>query len=119
MTCRSAIALLAAASLGAGAADQAPPVTPPGWAPGDAAAIARGKEIADARRCTLSHLADYQPHDPVPRLAGQPGDRLLDAMHAFRDGKRPRGGTMMAEALDGLSDADIAALTAYLASRPP
>jgi cytochrome c553 len=95
------------------------PVKAPPAARADAAVIARGKEIADARRCKSCHLADYAGQSQVPRLAGQRGDWLLETMKAFRDGKRPGGDTMMTDALDGLGDADVAALTAYLASLPP
>jgi cytochrome c553 len=95
------------------------PVKAPQSAAGSPAAIARGREIAEARRCKRCHLANYEGHSQVPRLAGQRGDWLFDSMKAFRDGKRPGGDTMMTDVLDGLSDADIAALTAYLVSLPP
>jgi cytochrome c553 len=92
---------------------------PAGAVPADPAAVARGRQIADARRCKRCHLANYEGHSQVPRLAGQRADWLLDSMKAFRDGKRAGGDTMMTDVLDGLSDTDLAALTAYLASLPP
>ena len=39
-------------------------------------------------------------------------------MQAYRDGKRTGADTTMSEVLDGLSDADIKAVTAYLVSLP-
>jgi cytochrome c553 len=95
------------------------PVKAASAAPADPAVVARGKEIAEARHCKRCHLAGYEGRSQVPRLAGQRGDWLLDTMKAFRDQKRPGGDTMMTDALDGLSDADIQALTAYLVSLPP
>jgi cytochrome c553 len=87
-------------------------------APADAAAIARGKQIADKRHCGQCHLPTYRGRDQIPRLAGQRGDYLLDTMRAYRDGKRTGADTTMSEVLDGLADAEIAALGAYLASLP-
>ena len=52
----------------------------------------------------------------MPRLAGQREDYLVDAMIGYRDGKRTGADTTMSEVLYGMSDADIKALAAYLAS---
>jgi len=86
-------------------------------AAGDAAVIVRGKAIADKRHCGQCHLPTYAGRDQIPRLAGQREDYLVDTMIAYRDGKRTGADTTMSEVLDGLSDADIRALAAYVASR--
>jgi cytochrome c553 len=87
-------------------------------APADAATIERGRQIAGKRHCAQCHLPTYRGRDQIPRLAGQRADYLLDTMKAYRDGKRTGADTTMSEVLDGLGDAEIAALGAYLVSLP-
>jgi cytochrome c553 len=53
----------------------------------------------------------------MPRLAGQRLDYMTDALKAFRDNQRSGADTLMTAAVVGLSDADLAALAHYAASR--
>jgi cytochrome c553 len=83
--------------------------------PTDAALIKQGEARAKASRCGVCHLADYSGQNQVPRLAGQREQYLGTEMLAYRDSKRQGGDTVMAEALRGVSDADIKALAHFLA----
>ena len=85
----------------------------------DAAAVARGKDLAGKMRCGQCHLPDYRGRNQMPRLAGQREDYMVDTMIGYRDGKRTGADTTMVEVLYGLGDADIRALAAYLATLPP
>ncbi len=76
----------------------------------------RGLERARALRCGVCHLADFRGQNQVPRLAAQRGEYLVAEMRAYRDDKRRGGDTIMAAAVYGVSDADIAAL-AHVLSR--
>ena len=86
-------------------------------APGetDPARFARGEALAKKLRCGVCHRSDFSGQHQVPRLAGQREDYLEPAMREFRDKPRPGGDTIMAEALRGVSDADISALAHFLA----
>ena len=78
----------------------------------------RGQERAKALRCGVCHLADFQGQNQVPRLAAQREAYMIAEMRAYRDDKRKGGDTIMAAALYGVSDADIAALAHFLSRRP-
>jgi cytochrome c553 len=86
-------------------------------APSDAALMKQGEARAKASRCGVCHLADFSGQNQVPRLASQREQYLATEMLAYRDGKRQGGDTVMAEALRGVSDADIKALAHFLARR--
>ena len=53
----------------------------------------------------------------MPRLAKQRIDYLIYSMKAFRDNTRSGADTLMSSVVAGLSDADLAALAHYAASR--
>ena len=55
------------------------------------------------------------PNYPVPRVAGQQPDYIVDALKAYRAGKRNHP-TMQAQA-SSLSDQDMADIAAYLAGQ--
>lgn len=87
-------------------------------APADAALLKQGMARAKALRCGVCHVSDFHGQNQVPRLAGQREEYLAAQLLAYRDGKRKGGDTVMAEALYGVSDADIRALAHFLARRP-
>jgi cytochrome c553 len=87
--------------------------------PADAKLAKQGEARARALRCNVCHTADYGGQNQVPRLAGQREEYLKSEMLAYRDGQRKGGDTIMAAALYGVPDADIAALAHFLAHRPP
>ncbi len=79
--------------------------------------VARGGELA-AQRCAGCHTADGNSVTPMfPRLAGQIRNYELIQLWSFREGERP--GQLMPGIASGLSDQDIADLTAYFSSQTP
>ena len=77
----------------------------------------RGAELF-ASQCTECHGAGGNHSDPaVPRLAGQIHDFELIQLWNFRDGGRP--GTVMPAIAAGLSDQDIADLSAFVSEQTP
>ena len=79
--------------------------------------FAQGNQLAAKHRCGICHLADFSGQNQVPRLAGQREEYLLAEMKAYRDNKRKGGDTIMAAALYGVPDGEIAALAHFLARR--
>ena len=53
----------------------------------------------------------------MPRVAKQRIDYLIESMKEFRDNPRPGADTAMRAVVIGVTDADIAALAHYAASR--
>ncbi len=53
----------------------------------------------------------------MPRLAGQRVDYLIASLKEYRDNTRSGADTLMSVVVQGLSDADLAALAHYAASR--
>ena len=87
----------------------------------DAAALAR-RGTRDVPACTFCHGPDAAPRAAdFPRLAGQSAPYLEQQLRLWRDGARGGGGraNLMTKAARGLSDADIAALSAWYAMQPP
>ncbi len=72
---------------------------------------------AKSAKCTTCHGAAGKGTVSAPALAGKAAENLVAAMKAYRDGKRQN--PMMAMAMKGLSDADIADLAAYFAAQDP
>jgi len=83
----------------------------------DPALVKRGVELARKLRCASCHLPTLAGQDQMPRLARQRVDYLFSAMKALRDNQRSGADTQMSSILAGLSDADLAALAHYSASR--
>jgi len=77
--------------------------------------VERGRELAGRMHCGQCHLPDFSGREQIPRLAGQREEYLAHAMTGYRDGTRTGADTTMTEVLYGMSDADIAALSHYLA----
>ena len=71
------------------------------------------------RRCRSCHGDDYNGFRAAARLSGQREDVLVQALHEFQSGKRVGSGVAsMTEVAYGLTDADMQAISHYLASRP-
>jgi len=85
--------------------------------PFDNKRYALGNQLAAKHRCGICHLADFSGQKQVPRLAGQREEYLLAEMKAYRDNKRKGGDTIMAAALYGVTDEEIASLAHFLARR--
>ena len=110
---RTRFAMLAATLAGAAFAQQpAPP------APAFAASNVTPKGVASmATACAMCHGSGGMPAagSTVAPLAGRPAQGTVDAMKAFKEGKRDA--TIMHQIAKGYSDAEIAAIAAYFAAR--
>jgi cytochrome c553 len=85
--------------------------------PIDPALVTRGAELARRLRCGSCHLPELVGVEQVPRLAKQRVDYTIHALEEFRDNTRSGADTLMSNVVIGLSDADLAALAHYAASR--
>jgi cytochrome c553 len=89
------------------------PTTPPD------ALSQTGEQLASQHRCRSCHADDLNGFRAAARLPGQREDVLLKALRDFKSGKRVGSGVAsMADATFELSDADMQALSRYLATRP-
>jgi cytochrome c553 len=89
------------------------PTTPPD------ALSQTGEQLASQHRCRSCHTDDLNGFRAAARLPGQREDVLLKALRDFKSGKRVGSGVAsMADATFELSDADMQALSRYLATRP-
>jgi len=70
-----------------------------------------------AATCAACHGTLGRPASgsSVPGLAGRPAQSVIEAMKAFKDGKREA--TVMHQVAKGYGDAEIAALAAYFAAQ--
>ncbi|MGD2130801.1 MAG: c-type cytochrome [Lysobacterales bacterium] len=76
-----------------------------------------GRQIAQ-RECSGCHGADGAGKTAdIPNLGGQPEDYLIDAMHAYRDGRRHHAA--LQDMIAGFKEADIRNIAAWFASLPP
>lgn len=64
--------------------------------------------------CIGCHGANAEGRENFPRLAGQPAEYVRKALTSFRDKDPSRAGSVMMSIAADFSDADIAALAAYL-----
>jgi cytochrome c553 len=81
-----------------------------------AAASARAEAANNGLVCTSCHLAQWQGDSAVPHIGGQQREYLRATLTAFRDGSRGNN-PGMTSMLQTVSEADIEALAAYLASQ--
>jgi cytochrome c553 len=79
--------------------------------------VKRGAEIAAQKRCESCHGRTLTGEQQIPRLAKQRIDYLVLSLKSYRDSTRTGADTIMSAAVVGLSDADLAALAHYSASR--
>jgi cytochrome c553 len=78
-----------------------------------------GERLALQHRCRSCHADDFNGFRAAARLSGQREEVLLKALRDFKSGKRVGSGVAsMADATFELSDADLQALSHYLATRP-
>src|SRR5262249_48141378 len=78
-----------------------------------------GETLALQHRCRSCHADDFNGSRAAARLSGQREDVLLKALRDFKSGKRVGSGVAsMGDATFELSDADMQALSHYLAARP-
>jgi cytochrome c553 len=98
--------MIALAGLGGATALSAPP---------DPIALGRDKYV----QCASCHGSDGRSTvvPQYPKIGGQSGPYIVNALKAYRDGRRlGTFAAMMAEVAKPLTDADIANLAAYIES---
>jgi cytochrome c553 len=83
----------------------------------DPALVKRGAALVEPMRCASCHLPSLAGQDQMPRLAKQRIDYLIHSLKEFRDNKRSGADTLMSNVVAGVSDADLAALSHYAASK--
>ena len=105
----------AAAEHETAAAEHAPEHSSAGLPAGN---IEAGEKLATAKGCAGCHGADGNaPTIPdAPKLGGQYGDYIAHSLQGYRDGRRENA--TMSAPVAGLTDQEIADLSAYFASRP-
>jgi cytochrome c553 len=81
----------------------------------DPALAEAGFAASQRMRCAICHLPGYAGRNQIPRLTGQREDFLARTLTEYRDGRRVGADTTMNGAVQGASDATIAALAHYLA----
>lgn len=95
-----------------------PPPPPPAGKP-DPVLVERGRALAQGHNCGVCHNPDYSGREQMPRLANQREDYLLKALRDYKQGVRVGyGSATMPETVATLSDADLVALSHYLAQLP-
>ena len=81
--------------------------------------FAKGEELAKGMRCGICHLPNYVGRDQMPRLAGQREDYLLHSLLQFKNNQAVGRDSNMAASVLGTTDADLQALSHYLARVSP
>ena len=104
-----------AAALASLASAQQPAPAPPSFA---APNVTDKGVAAMAANCAMCHGTRGRPApgSSVAALAGRPAQDIVDAMKAFKEGKREA--TIMHQVAKGYSDAEIAAIAAYFTRQP-
>ena len=83
----------------------------------DAALAARGKDYF-GKICFRCHGDNGHGSDQIARIAGQQPEYLTKTLTLYRDGKSPRSDSIMTPNTRQMSNADIAAVVAYVSSMP-
>jgi cytochrome c553 len=81
----------------------------------DARRLAAGKALAERYRCDVCHRPDFAGQENVPRIAAQREDYLLKTMREYKSNTRRGYDATMAEALQPVSDEEIATLAYFIA----
>jgi cbb3-type cytochrome c oxidase subunit III len=84
-------------------------------APSNAALAKKGKDLY-TQNCAECHEENGRGTQKYARVAGQQPGYLVTSLKGYRDGSAARLNRQMAVSIEGMTDADIAALVAYLSS---
>jgi cytochrome c553 len=87
------------------------PMTPPA----DAALTERARALVSKHQCNSCHGGDLAGRDAIPRIRAQREDYLAAALAGYKSNARPGYDPAMNEVAQGLSEADIRDLAAYIA----
>lgn len=83
---------------------------------GDASLAPKGRQVADAALCTMCHLGGFSGQNEVPRVAGQHFEYTKKQLLDFKSRNRTNDAGNMTAVMRTISDEDIDALAAYIAS---
>ena len=83
---------------------------------GDPSLIAHGKEVADAAICTMCHLGGFSGQNEIPKTGGQHYEYVLKQLQDFKAKRRTNDAGNMTAVLRTITDEDLKALAAYVAS---
>lgn len=81
----------------------------------DPAKVARGKKVSDDALCPMCHLGGFSGQNEIPRVAGQHQAYVLKQLNDFKNKERTNDAGNMTSVLRGISDADLEALSHYIA----
>jgi len=88
--------------------------------------IARGEELVTTGgsgktfACAICHGPSLTGHDEVPDIAGHSPDYIVRQLYGFQTGARTSGMAQLMKAVVlNMSQEDMVAIAAYVASRPP
>jgi cytochrome c553 len=84
-------------------------------APSNAALAKKGKDLY-TQNCAECHEENGRGTQKYARVAGQQPGYLVTSLKGYRDGSAARLNRQMAVSIEGMTDADIVALVAYLSS---
>lgn len=84
-------------------------------APSNPSLAGKGKDLY-AQNCAECHEDNGRGTQKYARVAGQQPGYLLASLKGYRDGSAARLNRQMAVSIEGMTDANIAALVAYLSS---
>ncbi|MFZ9299261.1 MAG: c-type cytochrome [Hylemonella sp.] len=93
----------------------AQPPPPPAAGPVNAERFQRGQALARSALCGTCHLPDYRGREQMPRLAQQQEVFLYETMKSFRDHPGRGRDTIMAAAVFGMKDEQLADLAHFFA----
>jgi cytochrome c553 len=91
---------------------KAPAAAPP------PAQVEAGKAVAQKMHCNSCHKPDFTGQQHIPRLASQHYDYLVKQLRGYKAATRTDLDGMMTESAQPLTEPDIVAVSAYLASLP-
>ena len=83
-------------------------------APADPALAQRGQALVAKHQCNSCHGPDLAGRDAIPRIRAQREDYLAKALAGYKSNARPGYDPAMNEVAQGLSEADIKDLAAYV-----
>jgi cytochrome c553 len=83
---------------------------------GDPDKIVRGKQVAADALCPMCHLGGFSGQNEVPRVAGQHQEYIYAQLLAFKNKERTNDAGNMASVVKTIPDADLEAMSHYIAN---
>jgi cytochrome c553 len=90
------------------------PAPDPSGSPAAPNVATRAQAVVAKHQCSSCHGADLAGRDAIPRIRGQREDYLVKALAGYKSNARPGYDPAMNEVAQGLSEADIKDLAAYV-----